>query len=223
VTLAIAAGRAVLLAAVGLTTLSASGAARPLSFEQAFDDRNEPASLHFTVRYLVGEQAHQLEVWRQGQTKLRRVTDGILETYAFRSRANDPEFRMTVLDRQRRISTRIDRTNLYRVGNFTDWFDLAHGLKYPKQRYVVTRIAAPAGATAPVDRCDWYALEVDGASRSICWSRKYRLPLLIYAAADRPPLWQVTTVSTAPVGDEVYAIEDAGYVKNDANRDIADD
>ncbi len=198
-------------------------ASQTLSFGQAFDERHEPPSLHFTVLYQAGQQAHRLEVWRQGQTKLRRVTDGFLETYAFRDRADDPEYRMTVLDRQRRITTRIDRTNLYRVGNFTDWFDLAHGLKVPKLRSVVTKSAAPPGAAAPIERCDWYALEVEGTQRSICWSRKYRLPLLIYAAANPTALWRVTAVSAAPVDDRIYTIDDAGFVKNDANRDIADD
>jgi hypothetical protein len=209
--------------AAGLIGTVATATPPPLSFETAFDDRNEPTSLHFTAAYLAGQQAHELEFWRRGQTRLRRRTDGFLETFVTRSKAGDPEYQMTVLDRHRRITTRIDRTHLYKVGNFTDWFDLAHGLKHPLQAYTISRISAPAGTAAPIDRCDWYALQSAGTNRLICWSRKYRLPLLIYLNADQAPVWQIKQVSRAAISDAVFAIDDEGFVKNDASQDIEND
>jgi hypothetical protein len=195
----------------------------PLSFEAAFDDRGEPPTLHFTAEYLSGQNAHHLEVWRKGQTKLRRLTDGFLETFVFRSGAADPEYQMTVLDRNRKIATRIDRSHLYRVGNFTDWFDLAHGLKHPQQQYALARIATPGGTAKPVEPCDWYSLQGSGSDRLICWSRKYRLPVLIYLKPDQPVVWQIKTISTASIADSTYDIDDSDFVKSDANQDIEND
>jgi len=205
------------------SSVAAATSQPPLKFEQAFDDHHEPASIHFTAVYLAGQQSHELEVWRKGEVKLRRLTDGFLETFVFRSKAGDPDYQMAVLDRNRKIITRINRENLYRVGNFTDWFDLAHGLKHPMQAYVVSKISAPAGAATPIDRCDWYSVQAGGIDRLVCWSQKYRLPLSIYLKPDQPAVWQIKMLSTAPIRDSQFVIDDAGFVKNDANQDIEND
>ncbi|SPK77245.1 protein of unknown function (plasmid) [Cupriavidus taiwanensis] len=38
---------------------------------------------------------------------------------------------MTVVDYSKRVTTRINRINLVRLGHISDWFDLAHGLRHP--------------------------------------------------------------------------------------------
>lgn len=193
-----------------------------LNFDSVFSDLHEPASIHFQAAYFVGPDEHRLELWRLGETRLRRRTDDVLETYLVR-KPNDVDYQMIVLDRNRKISTRIDRTHLYQIGNFTDWFDLAHGLKHPQGSYQLAKIAAPAGSTKPVAYCDWYSLLVSGRESRICWSRKYRLPLLIYTGPQSQLVWQMQSLSTEPVNIAEFAFDDTGFVENDANQDIERD
>jgi hypothetical protein len=198
--------------------------ARPqegLAFERVFDDAGEPAWLHYEVRYESGAKTHDLEVWRDGQRRLRRRTDDTIDTFVQRS-PRDGEFSMTVVDNGRRLSTRIARANLYRLGNFTDWFDLAHGLKHPLASYRLARIEAPTGGPVPIAACTWYALEQSGRVTTICWSERNRLPLVIQSA-DGAHRWRVTALDRDPVPARVFEIHDAGFVRNDANQDIERD
>ena len=108
--------------------------------------------MHYRVIYVGGEGVHRLEVWRDRDRRMKRVTDGELVSLA----THDPGgagYQMTILDRRRQIATKVDRTNLYRVGNFTDWFDLTHGLRHPKGSYTLTQISAPAGLPATPAPC----------------------------------------------------------------------
>ena len=116
--------------------------AKEPTFEQIFSEKGEPSALHYQAVFTAKGAEHHLEVWRDGEQRLKRRTDEAIETYAFR-KPGDPEFHMSILDMKKRIHTRIDRTNLYRIGNFTDWFDLAHGLKHPMGEY---RVAQGSGA-----------------------------------------------------------------------------
>lgn len=197
-------------------------AARSLTFEQVFSDRHEPAALHFEASYVVAGQPHRLELWRRGATNLRRSTDGRIDSYIVRS-PGDAEYRMTVLDRQRNLATRIDRSNLYRIGSFTDWFDLAHGLRHPATSYQLLKIATPTDAIAPIARCRWYALRSEGHESRICWSTRYRVPLLIDTPGQPQPAWRVTTISTQPIATAEFAFDDSSFLRNDANRDLERD
>lgn len=208
-------------AAAGAPTLAAADA-RPLNFDQTFSDRGEPSSIHFEALYRAAGASHRLEVWRSGDAQLRRQTDGVIDTYVTH-KPRDAEYRMVILDRQRKIATRIDRSNLYRIGNFTDWFDLAHGLRHPKTEYVLQRSAAPAGAVKPVESCNWYQLQSGSQTSEICWSRRVRLPLLIYTGNSTEPVWQISSASTTRSADSVFTIDATGFIENDANQDIDKD
>ena len=74
---------------------------------------------------------HKLEVWRDGDRRVKRVTDRAVTSFASH-KPGSPEFQLSILDARRRIHTRIDRVDMYRIGWFTDWFDLTHGLRHPK-------------------------------------------------------------------------------------------
>ena len=87
----------------------------------------------------------------------------------------------------------------------------------------MTRLAAGPDGTHAIDRCEWYRIAVDGADRSVCWSRSYKMPLLVLANGESTALWKVTAISTAAVSDRTFTIDDVGYVRNDANQDIAND
>lgn len=213
--------RVLFLASVlGAWAAGGAGAAQALRFDQVFADA--PVSLHYSAQYQARGASHRLEAWVDRGTRLKRVTDGAVETYAERADAREPEYRMTVLDLQRHIVTRIDRTNLMRIGNFTDWFELAHALRVPRGDYRLERAAAPASASRPVAACDWYRVTQDGHASTICWSRPAALPLSI-VTGDGHEVWRVTALQRGPVADPVFAIHDEGFVRNDANEDIEHD
>jgi hypothetical protein len=209
---------AVLLASSAIGA-AAAGQGR-LRFDDVFADT--PVSLHYRAEYESGGASHSLQAWLDRGTRLKRVTDAKVESYAVRASARDPEYRLTVLDRERRISTRIDRTNLFRIGGFTDWFELAHALRHPRGEYELAHANAPAGVRRPVAACDWYRIVRDGHPATICWSRAAALPMAI-VGEDGRELWRVTAIERGPVPASVFAAHDEGFVRNDANSDIERD
>ncbi len=204
-------------AACGLSAQAASSAA-PLRFDRVFSERGEPRALHYRAEFQGRDGAHQMDVWRDGD-HLRRSTDGAVETYALRQ-PKDAEFHLTVLDLKKHIATRITRTNLNRIGNFTEWFDLAHGLKYPKGDYTLQRSARPAGlAPTSVEPCTWYDLTQAQRLTHVCWSAAAHLPLLM-ASQDGSLLWRVTQIDRKAPPAGTFDVHDAGFIRNDANQDI---
>jgi hypothetical protein len=102
---------------------------------------------------------------------------------------------MTVLDLKRTIRTDVDRTHLYRIGHFTDWFSLAHSLTRPAASYTLNVLPSAAVPHAvPVEACSWYALRQQSRTSKICWSAARRLALLIAADDDDRVLWKVTAL-----------------------------
>jgi hypothetical protein len=195
--------------------------AAPLRFEQTFADVAEPPALHFEAVYVAQGAVHRLEVWRDGQHRLKRRTDDAIETFVTRS-ADGTEFQMVLVDLVRHRSTRIDRTSLYRVGNFTDWYDLAHGLRHPKADYQLIRAAAPHLTVRPIGACVWYDLTQNAQTTHVCWSHLARLPLQIIDANDRQ-VWNVTRLDTRRLDASIFVIHDAGFVHTDASADLERD
>lgn len=199
---------------------AATPAPAPLKFDEAFRVR-ERGAVHYEATYVSGGSSHELQVWRDGATRVKRTTDGAIETYAVR-KPGDAEFRMTVLDLRRKIATRVDRTNLYRIGHFSDWFDLAHALRHPRGDYALSREKAPAGAQQGLEPCQWFAVAQQGQVTHICWSAQRELPLQILAAGGQQ-VWKVTRVDARPIPATTFAIDDRGFVRNNANEDIERD
>lgn len=211
------------LAAAVLATVAAAGTPPPaLDFDQVFATRGEPASLHYEVQYRTADGTHTLAVWRSGQTQLHRRSDARLDTYVERS-DGDTDYRMTVLDHARRIETRVTRNSLYRIGRFTDWDDLAHGLRHPRAAYTLVADAAPAGAPQPLAACHWYRLDSATQHSRLCWSRQYRLPLQIHDGDSPEPVWRVSRVSTAAIDAREFSWDDRDYARTDASADIERD
>lgn len=205
---------------VVLAALSLSAAAQAATFEQTFNIKGEPAATHFKAVYTAAGAEHQLEVWRDA-THIRRHTDDRTDTIATR-KSGGTGYRMAVLDLQKKIHTDIDRDNLYRIGNFTDWFDLGHGLRHPKGEYHLNAAAAPTGAPAAIAACNWVDLQQGGHVTHVCWSAKSKLPLLM-VTDDGKVIWRITSVSHQAIKPSVFAVNDAGFIRNDANRDIEQD
>jgi len=201
---------------------AASSQAADLDFGKTFAAKGEPRQLHYSASYVAGGQTHAVEAWRLRDQRLRRRTDGKLETHLFKP-AGQAEWRMVVLDLPRKVRTDIDRTNLYRIGHFTDWFSMAHALARPHGAYALTALAAPpATDEQPLSACRWYALTQGGAVSHLCWSTALRLPLLITDAAGKTQ-WRVTAASTEALPAAAFALDDAGFVHNNANADIQTD
>lgn len=205
---------------VGASVKDALAAKPAISpFEAAFSASDEPAALYYRVTYEGRDGPHSLQVWRDGQSRLRRKTDDTLDTYIVRNPADPGEYQMTVVDYRKRITTRIDRNNLIRLGNFSDWFDLAHGLRHPSGAYELTASEAPAAAPTPISDCRWYALRQRDVTHRICWSVRDRLPLVIWQE-QKGIVWRVTEVARKPIAADTFMLHDAGFVRNDANDDI---
>ena len=202
----------------------AATAGRPAgTFESVFQSGDEPAALFYRAEFTGSDGVHVLQVWRDGQVRLRRKTDEVLDTYVVRNSADPLEYQMTVVDYRKRITTRIDRNNLIRLGHFSDWFDLAHGLRHPVGEYRLAPTSAPAGAPIPASACRWYVLSQGNTLNRICWSAREHLPMVIWSDAKASAVWRVTQVEHRPIGDDVFVLHDTGFVRNDANADIEGD
>jgi hypothetical protein len=195
--------------------------AKDLRFEQAFNTKGEPAATHFEATYLAKGAEHRVQVWRDGERRIRRRTDDVAESYAFHQ-PRSADFRLSMLDLKRKIRTDIDRDNLYRIGNFTDWFDLGHGLRHPVGTYKLVRTSAPAGSARPVEACQWTDLIQESHVTHVCWSANSKLPMLIQTEDGRT-IWRVTEVDHKPIAASTFEIHDAGFIRNDANQDIERD
>lgn len=221
------------LALAGLTAATASAEAastdanlphaikHELRFEEVFRDTGEPATVHYRASYASQGAAHRLEVWRDGSRRLVRRTDDAIETHVAHE-PGGPAYRMVVLDLHRKIETSVSRDDMYRIGNFTEWFDLAHGLRHPKSSYHLTEMKAPAGAPKSIAPCRWYLLEQGGNRTEVCWNARERLPMLVLDHRARV-VWQVTAVSHAAASPTIFEIHDQGFVRDDAGQDISGD
>ena len=111
-----------------LALLPAPALAREgLDWDQAFPTAAAPAQVHFLARYTDALGApHRLEVWRDGDRRLRRRTDDRLDLHV--EKGADGEHRYQLVDHARAVVVSVDRTTLYRIGSFSDWVGLAHVL-----------------------------------------------------------------------------------------------
>jgi hypothetical protein len=200
---------------------AAGSQAADLDFDKTFSTRGEARQLNYRATYVVNGSEHQMEVWRDRDQRLKRRTDDKLETYLLKP-SRQAEWHMVVLDLQRKMRTDIDRTNLYRIGHFTDWFSMSHALVRPTGSYSLTELNTTPVSEKPLSACRWYALNQGGAVSHICWSAELHLPLLITGAGGST-LWRVTAASKRPLPANVFAVHDAGFVRNDANADIKSD
>ena len=212
---------ALLAALAGWPALAQAPADAP-DFEQVFSEQGEPGQVHFVAEYRNGSGLHRLELWRDGSTRVRRRTDQRLDTWVSRP-AGEAEWHVVMLDHQRKIRTDIDRSNLYRIGQFADWFGLTHGLSRPKGSYRLSP-ADPVGQPRPkpLAACQWWRLERADQVSQVCWSSALKLPLQIRNGQGEL-LWRVKAVDLKPQGERPFQIDDQGYLRNDANADISAD
>ncbi|MGZ5237439.1 MAG: hypothetical protein ACXWCV_14090 [Caldimonas sp.] len=211
---------AVVALILALAPIVAAGAS--LDFDATFVHAPAPPRQHYVAVYRLGEAEHRLEVWRDAESRLKRRTDAGIETFVSRVDGHG-EWSMVVLDLRRRIRTDIRRTNLMRIGHFTDWFALSRSLGRPAGPYrleSLPRREVPRLST--VAPCRWYRLNEGGRDSRICWNAGQQLALAIVDAQDRVQ-WQVVEVDARALPAGTFAIDDRGFVRNDANADIQAD
>jgi hypothetical protein len=207
-----------------LLTLSArpASAAPALDFDQAFNDRGEPARSHYVATYRLADGEHRVEVWRDRNLRLKRRTDEAIETHVERP-PGQTEWSMVVLDLKRRIRTDVDRTSLYRIGHFIDWFGLAHALARPAGPYALALL--PRGAQphiTPIGACRWYRLTQGSQTNKICWSAAQRIPFVI-TDGDDAVRWMLSAVDNGSLAEGTFTIDERDFVRNNASREIAAD
>lgn len=188
-------------------------------FDQAFATGAAPAHFHARFAYRAPDGVHHVELWRDGAARVRRDSDGRLVTIATRTGARGADFRLDLFDLRRRLHTIVDRTSLYQVGRFTDWDDLAFGLRRPAGRY---RVIALAPEDTGLARCRWFALESAGGQTRICWSREQAFPMLIRDARGKV-IWRVTALDHTAPAAALFRPDEKGYIVNNAARDITGD
>jgi hypothetical protein len=192
-------------------------------WETAFPIRAAPPQVHFRAVYRddVGG-AHELEVWRQSDLRLRRSTDAAIELYVEKSASGEYEYRL--IDHRRKLLVHADRTALYRIGIFSDWLGLAHVLDIPRGEYRVTQAARQSPASLRGE-CVWKRLELrmpGSSTREICWSARWGLPLEIATASERDgwnSRFSIQEVGTFAPGPEIFAVTREGLVEIDAGSD----
>jgi hypothetical protein len=129
---------------------------------------------------------------------------------------------MVVRDLKRRVRTDVNRTNLFRIGHAVDWFGLAHGLARPSGPCELSEAERPPHADTPGWPCRWFLLTSAGMASTICWSPALHLPVLI-TGPDGAVQWRLTRVDTRPLPANTFDVDDAGFIRSDANEDIQGD
>jgi len=191
-------------------------------WKTAFPTGAAPSQVHFRAVYRDGfDRAHELEVWRQADVRLRRRTDDSLDLYVEKSGSGEYEYRL--VDHNRNILIRADRTALYRIGVFSDWIGLAHVLKVPRGEYRITPSVRQSQASLR-GQCVWRRLELTlppAAATEICWSPRWGLPLEIGIDGKDGfrSHFSVEEVGTFSNGPEIFAIARDGLIEIDAGPD----
>lgn len=190
-----------------------------LDFDRTFAAGPEPRQSHYVATYrLGGTEQHRVEVWRDRDLHVKRRTDDRIEIHVTKP-AGDVEWTMVVLDLKRKIATRVERTNLLRIGHFTDWFGLSHSLARPAGAYELAAITRNAPRVEPVAPCRWYRLTQGGRASRICWNAAHHLPLVVVDGGDDVK-WKIVELDSRPLPAGTFAVDDRDFVRNDADQDI---
>jgi hypothetical protein len=217
------------VAVLGVCPPLGAGQTTMLSWEEAFPVQAAKDEDVYLDAHFVGSDGtrHRLQVWRRGTDFLHRRTDEALDLYLEKANA-DADYSYRLFDHQRRLEIAVNRSHLYRIGVFSDWFGLAHIVDRPKTQFTV-RAAQPLAGERRSD-CSWRLLVRGSGSSSdrsrICWSSKWGVPLVIRGQSANGQWTDQLTVER--VGDKAIASDgfalptkSEGYAYFDAGKEIA--
>jgi hypothetical protein len=194
----------------GLCATSASPSlAEGLSWDKAFGGRATKPDLHLVARSedLAGG-AHVLELWREGERRLRRRTDEALEVWSEdQGPAGAPAYALTVVDRRASTLRRLTVEGGVKLGPAFTWWPLAHLLPLPGPRYTLERLPE-RGLRVGSARCDWYRFVPAGLPEErICWSREYAVALRHEQKRGEGWWTRLSVEKVEPLGDKARAFQ----------------
>lgn len=195
---------------LGFFITFSSASSRELRWEDVFKDRPIYKYIYFKAQY-TDERGfkHQLEYWREGMIKLKRVTDGSLELYVLK---REKKHLYYIVDKKRGILAKASRQTLYLMGEFSyNWNSLANNLHKPVGPYKLRKLYYKEGKI-DVYRCDWYMLSYKNNIQRICWSKTLSIPLIIEDKSKRI-VWKVDYISTKPFNENVFYINKKGLFR----------
>ncbi len=149
-----------------------------LDWNTAFTADQAPQQVYLQAHYLDSKgMPHVLQMWREGQQQLTRLTDHSVMISI--SRETGAEDNYQLYDLKRNTVASADRSHLYRIGIYASWNDMAHILTRPQGAYAITADPSTPQSTS-WGSCSWYQLSIpDQDDRHICWSSVWALPLMI--------------------------------------------
>jgi len=198
-------------------TFSFAGS-REIRWEDVFKDRPVYKYIYFKAQY-TDERGfkHQLEYWREGREKLKRVTDGSLELYILKSGKDRLYY---IIDKKKGILTKASRQTLYRIGEFSyNWNSLANNLHKPEGSSYQLRKLNYKEEKIDIFRCDWYILSFKGSIQKICWSNTLSIPLIIKDKNNRI-VWKVDYISTKPFNENVFYVNKKDLLIIDLDEEV---
>jgi hypothetical protein len=196
--------------------VSAPACAAPLSWQAAFPVSEAPSQVYFQARYIDARGVpHKLQVWRDGSQLLRR-SDNALDIEVSHDATGAAHYR--VFDYRRGIVTQVARSNLYRIGVFSDDFSLAHVLTRPRGALALTMGQAQI---LPMGACNWIQISpAQGAASEACWSAQWGVPLEIRQAGR--PVFQIEQLARSAPAPFMQK-QQRDWITVDANQDIDPD
>ena len=190
---------------------SLAGEAGGLSWDKAFGGRATKPDLHLVARSEDGAQV--LELWREGDRRLRRRTGETLEVWSEdQGPKGEPAYALTVVDRKERTLRRLTVEYSGKMGPAFTWWPLAHLLPLPGPRYTLERLPE-RGLRVGSAKCDWYRFVPAGLPEErICWSREYAVALRHEQKRGEGWWTRLTVEKVEPLGDKARAfqLDDAG-------------
>jgi hypothetical protein len=209
-----------LTVAVAMTLGQSLTFAQGLKFQTVFSEKGEPRSVHYLAKYQTQNSQHDVEVWRLGNRQFKKRTDDAIEIVGIKKSGHD-EYTLHVFDLKKRIYTQIDRDNLIKIGNITDWYEMSHALKFPRGDYALVKFKPVKEMPPTAYACDWYSLTQSGSTSKICWSQTNKLPISILNHQDQI-VWQIVLLDHK-ADEQSFSLNRDGFVFNNANRDIEGD
>lgn len=176
----------------------------------ALFDATGPAYTHYRARVVDGAgKAHRLEVWRDGDRRVRRLTDDRVEMFAER-RANGVA--LVVHDRGSQRTYTADAQEMLGMGRTIHWTDVAYGLRLP----VVDAAGGPpltggqeVRTKVPgVESCQEYTVGTGRQRFSFCWSAALKLPVTVKTGRG-VTLFQLEEASTEALPATIFEAPDA--------------
>jgi hypothetical protein len=217
-----------LLPCIWIAALAVPAAAASEDWQAAFPRSGvADQNIYFQARYVDAHGAeHRQEVWREGSTRLRRVSDDRLDLIVERDAEGDYLYRLA--DRERHIMVLADRTSLYRAGIFSDREGLAYALTEPRTPYELTTSDGVPDRSG-IAPCLWTTMTSrsgDQPVSRICWSAVWGLPLSIQTRRgdDWVTQFAITEARMFEPSDAQFRADPAGYIEIDtrAGDDLAD-